>query len=160
MTLRSTLDRKFWSIAAGGTLVALLVLGVPSAVLPNPFFIRMLPTEPVNVLVWFLSAPLMGLLLASYLSPPRLSGYQPPSDVGFVQASGGSLAAYLAIGCPICNKIIVAVMGVSGALNVVAPLQPMIGAASLALLGATLVWRMRLRAKGCARCVPAASPAG
>jgi hypothetical protein len=160
MALRSTLDRRFWAAAAGGTLVALLVLGVPSAVLPNPFFIRMLPTEPLNVIVWLISAPLVGLILATYLAPPRLTGFQSPSDGGSVPASAGSVAAYLAIGCPICNKIIVAVLGVSGAVDVFAPLQPIIGAASIGLLGATLVWRLRMRAQGCARCVAVSAATG
>jgi hypothetical protein len=160
MTLRSTLDRRYWAAAAGGTLVTLLVLGVPSAVLPNPFFIRMLPTEPLNVIVWLLSAPLVGLILATYLAPPRLIGFESPSDGGSVPASAGSVAAYLAIGCPICNKIIVAVLGVSGAVDVFAPLQPIIGAASIGLLGATLVWRLRIRAQGCARCVALPAAAG
>ncbi|MBF6606715.1 MAG: hypothetical protein IVW53_14190 [Chloroflexi bacterium] len=157
MALRSTLDRRFWAAAAGGTLLALLVLGIPSAVLPNAFFIRMLPTEPVNVVTWLLSAPLVGLILATYLAPPRVAGFDPGRDGGSVPASAGGVAAYLAIGCPICNKIIVAILGVSGAVGVFGPLQPIIGAGSIALLGATLVWRLRLRVQGCARCVPAGS---
>jgi hypothetical protein len=32
------------------------------------------------------------------------------------------------------------------------PLQPLIGAGSVALLGATLAWRLRDRARRCARC--------
>jgi hypothetical protein len=43
--LRATLDGRFCLAAGVGTLLALVVLGVPSAVIPNPFFIRMTPTE-------------------------------------------------------------------------------------------------------------------
>ncbi len=152
MRLSATLDRRFWLAAVGGTILAAAVLGVPTAVIPNPFFIRMTPTEPFNVAVWLASAPLMGLLLATYLArPPRLLR-DAHSESGADRATVGGVAAYLAIGCPICNKIIVAALGVSGALNVFAPIQPLIGAASVALLGATLVWRLRVRARGCARC--------
>ncbi len=158
MSLWATLDRRFWLAAAGGTLVTLLVLGVPTAVIPNPFFIRMTPTDPVNVAVWLVTAPLMGALLATYVSRGRGQG-DPHADAGGGRASVAGIAAYLAIGCPICNKVIVAVLGVSGALNVFAPLQPMIGAASVALLGATLVWRLRMRARGCTRCATEAGPA-
>lgn len=154
MTLRSTLDQRFWLVAAAGTLASLLVLGIPSVVIPNPFFIRMLPTEPVNVAVWVLSAPLIGLILATYVAKPSASGFVPGADRGSVPTSFGGVAAYVAIACPICNKIIVAVLGVSSALNVIAPLQPLIGAASLGLLGATLAWRLRQRARGCAFCAP------
>lgn len=63
-------------------------------------------------------------------------------------------AAYLAIGCPICNKVVVAALGVSGALRHFAPFQPIIGAVSLALLGGTLAWRLRDRARRREQCAP------
>jgi len=40
---------------------------------------------------------------------------------------GASVLATFAIGCPICNKLVVALLGVSGALTCWAPLQPLIG---------------------------------
>jgi hypothetical protein len=147
-----TLDRRFWLTAAIGTLVGALALGVPSAVIPNPFFTRMTPTEPFNVLVWVLSAPLTGLLLATYVAKGGISARDIHADAGSGRATLGSVAAYLAIGCPLCNKIVVATLGVSGALNVFGPAQPFIGATSVALLAATLAWRLRMRARGCARC--------
>lgn len=57
------------------------------------------------------------------------------------------------IGCPVCNKIALVLLGTSGALTVFAPLQPVIGAGSLVLLAATLGWRLSLRARGGA-CLP------
>ncbi len=164
MRIWATLDRRFWVAAGGGTFLMLLILGVPTAVIPNPFFIRMTPTEPVNLLVWLITAPLTGALLATYVSRGRLDTGDVHADAGSVRASVGGIAAYLAIGCPICNKVIVAVLGVSGALNVFAPLQPIIGAASVAMLAATLAWRLRMRVRGCTRCAtesghaPAALP--
>ena len=151
--LRSTLDARYWLVAALGTAAALLLLGIPTAVIPNPFFIRMTPTEGFNVVVWVVSAPLIGLLIATYVRPPLHPAAHPEAEPGAGRATLGGIAAYLAIGCPICNKIVVAALGVTGALNVFAPLQPLIGAGSVALLGATLAWRLRDRARRCARCV-------
>lgn len=48
-----------------------------------------------------------------------------------------------AVGCPICNKLVVAVLGVSGALNVWSPIQPLLGLASVTLLGLALIVRLR-----------------
>ncbi len=152
MRLASTLDRRFWLAAAGGTIAALVVLGIPSAVIPTPLFIRMTPTEPVNVVIWLASAPLAGLLIATYVSKTPLLAADPHGGVGAGRATLGGVAAYLAIGCPICNKVVVAALGVSGALNVFAPLQPLIGALSVATLAGTLAWRLRMRARGCTRC--------
>jgi len=150
--LRSTLDERFWLVAALATVGSLLLLGVPTAVIPNPFFIRMTPTETFNVAVWLASAPLIGLLVATYVrSPGHTIGHR-GEEPGAGRATLGGVAAYLAIGCPICNKVVVAALGVSGALSIFAPLQPLIGAASVALLGATLAWRLRARARRCERC--------
>lgn len=147
-----TLGRRFWLATAGGTLLAAVALGVPSAVVPNPFFTRMTPTEPFNVLVLVLSVPLAGLLLATYIAKGGAVARDIHADAGSGRATLGSVAAYLAIGCPLCNKIVVAALGVSGAVNVFGPAQPFIGAASVALLAATLAWRLRMRARGCSRC--------
>ena len=151
--LRSTLDGRFWFVAALATVGSLLLLGVPTAVIPNPFFIRMTPTETFNVIVWLASAPLVGLLVATYVRPPRHSVLHARDDAGAGRTTLGGVAAFFAIGCPICNKLVVAALGVSGALSIFAPLQPLIGAASVALLAATLGWRLRARARRCQRCV-------
>lgn len=150
---RATLDRRFWVVALGGSFVTLLILGIPTAVIPNPFFVRMTPVEPFSFATWILSALLSGPLIATYVAPP--SGSQIDQGEGRARASVAGVAAYLAIGCPICNKIIVAVLGLSGALTVFAPVQPFLGAASITLLALTLAWRLRLRGARCGACVNA-----
>ncbi len=149
------LDGRFWLTALVATLAAFAILGVPTAVIPNPWFIRMTPTEPFNVATMILSAPLMGVLTATYLARPSGTSSVPAEGGG--RATVGSVAAYLAIGCPICNKIIVAVLGVSGALNVFAPVQPLIGAGSVILLSAAVRWRLRRRSEDCVRCAETAT---
>ncbi len=157
---RFGLDLRFWVVAIVGTIAAALFLGIPTAVIPNPFFARMTPTEPVNLAVWLASAPLIGLLAATYLARPAHRDADVHEISGGGRMTAGGIAAFLAIGCPICNKVVVAVLGVSGALNVFAPLQPLIGTASVALLAGTLMWRLRTRSRGCERCVPLASDTG
>lgn len=85
--LGTTLERRFWIAATGGTIATLIMLGVPSTVIPSPLFIRMRPTEPFNVAVWLASAPLTGLLMASYLS----KGVQHVAPAAFPSAGHGSL---------------------------------------------------------------------
>lgn len=150
--LRSTLDARYWIVASVGTVAAFLLLGIPTAVIPNPIFTRMTPTDASNLAVWVASAPLIGLLIATYVRPTVHPAGHPQAEPGAGRAALGGIAAYLAIGCPICNKIIVAVLGVSGALETFSPLQPLIGVGSVALLGATLAWRLRSRARPCERC--------
>lgn len=136
-----------------------------SAIIPNPVFGRQIPPEPFAIAVWLASAPLVGLSVATYVSPVRTPAAagplaHPAAAGPFVTARMASesqgttlgtiagFGAFLAIGCPVCNKIALLLLGTSGALTVFAPLQPVIGAASLALLVATLAWRLQLRARG------------
>ncbi len=156
------LDRRFagWALAWGT--LSLLAFGLVAAIIPNPVFGREIPPEPFAVGVWLLSAPLMGLIGATY-SAPRVSTAGGgsalvatplvPADALAEQRTSGlgtvaSFGAFLAIGCPVCNKIALVLLGTSGALTIWAPLQPVIGAASLLLLAGTLAWRLRLRRNG------------
>ena len=156
----SVADPRFLAWAAAGTVGSLLAFGLVSAIIPNPVFGRSIPPEPFAITVWVVSAPLMGILLATYLAPTRAvpialgagSVPAPDSAPGEERRSllgyAGGLAAFLAIGCPVCNKIVLVALGTSGALTIWAPLQPLLGAASLVLLVGALAWRLRVRARG------------
>jgi hypothetical protein len=150
-------DRAFIAQAAAWTLASLVVYGVVAAIIPNPVFGRQIPPEPFAIAIWLLSAPLLGIVGATYTAPPPaatmelvplggpdVSGERRTSTLGTL----GSLGAFLAIGCPICNKLALLLLGTSGAIAVYAPLQPVLGAASLALLAVTAAWRLRIRARG------------
>jgi hypothetical protein len=154
-------DGSLLTWSALWTLVTLASFGLVTAIIPNPVFGRGVPVEPFAVVVWLASAPLIGMVMATYFVPVPASGPvlldngQGPSNGkpsarrdGTTMGSIGGFAAFLAIGCPTCNKIALLLLGASGATSVFAPIQPLIGAASLALLAGTLVWRLRLRARG------------
>lgn len=129
------LPGRYWVLAGPATVLGALVLGIPTAVIPNPIFTRQIPTRPLDYLFWAVSALLLGLIGASYLIQ-RDDQVQLENKV-----AGGGLLSILAIGCPICNKLAVLALGVSGALTYFAPIQPLIGLASVALL----VYALRLR---------------
>jgi hypothetical protein len=88
------------------------------------------------------TAILGGLVAASYVRSPV-------ERTGSARTAGGGLLSVLAIGCPVCNKLVVLALGTSGALAVWAPLQPLLAIASVALLGWAL--RTRLAAEGACR---------
>jgi hypothetical protein len=150
-------DRAFVAQAAVWTLVSLVAYGVVAAIIPNPVFGRQIPPEPFAIAVWLVSAPLLGIVGSTYTAPPPQGSLRPvplgaPDTTGERRTSTlgtlGSLGAFLAIGCPICNKLILLLLGTSGAIAVYAPLQPVLGAASLVLLAVTAAWRLRIRARG------------
>lgn len=138
-----------WGVAIGAALASAVVMGIPVVMINNPWFVRMTPVRPQDWVVWLASSALIGLIAASYVVDRR-------GDESTTALTGGFFS-YLAIGCPICNKIVVALLGVSGALTFFGPAQIVIGAASVALLGWTLLLRARALAEpGCALPAPAA----
>jgi len=154
------LDSRLLAWGALWGVVALVAFGLVSAIIPNPVFGRQVPPESFAIWVWIVSAPLMGLVVATYTTPYRfpegatplriVGGPDPAEEAkrGTTLGTIGSFGAFLAIGCPVCNKIALLLLGASGAMTVYAPIQPYIGVASLALLAGTLAWRLRIRARG------------
>ncbi len=143
-------DRRLLAWSVPWTLAVLAVTGVVSAIIPNPVFGRGLPPEPFAVAVWLASAPLMGLLISTYMPRGGMAPTvaRPATRDGSTAGMIGSAAAFLAIGCPTCNKVALLLLGTGGAASIFGPIQPFLGAASLALLGGTLAWRIRLIARG------------
>ena len=129
-----------WAVALAGCIAAALLIGGPTRVVPNPLFTRMTPVLWWDYPVWAGSAVLAGLLVATYvpIGTPR-----PPAADNPRRTFGAVLLSGFAVGCPICNKLVVALIGVSGALNYWAPLQPMLGLLSIGLLLVGLAVRLR-----------------
>lgn len=155
------LDGRFIAWAIAWALVSLLAFGLVAAIIPNPVFGRQIPPESFAIAVWLVSAPLMGLLGATYSAPAIPAATATRLMPLIIEPAGGAshrqgttlgtvagFGAFLAIGCPVCNKVALVLLGAGGAMTVFAPLQPLIGAASLVLLAGTLAWRFRLRARG------------
>jgi hypothetical protein len=61
---------------------------------------------------------------------------------------GSGIIGWFAVGCPVCNKLVVAVLGASGAAGTFAPLQPFLGAAAVVLAATALVIRLRVIRRG------------
>jgi hypothetical protein len=129
-----------WLVATAAAAVLAVAAGAPTDVIPNPLFTRMTPVQWWSYPILAATALLGGLVTASYVRAPA-------RQEGLARVGGGGLLSALAIGCPVCNKAIVMLLGVSGALNLWAPVQPVIGLASVAMLAWAL--RSRLAAEAC-----------
>ncbi|MFJ8819994.1 hypothetical protein [Amycolatopsis thermoflava] len=127
-----------WGPPVGTAVVSALAVGVPTDVIDTALFTRMTPVRWWEPPVLVLTAVLAGVWVAI------------PRRAGDVRGRGGVLgavtAAVFAVGCPICNKIVVALLGISGALGIWAPVQPVLAVLSLLALAAAVVVRWRRRA--------------
>lgn len=137
-TVRSWQGRQ-WLIAAAAAVVTVVLIAVPTALLPTPLFGRSVPPEPWSWPVTLLTGVLSGLVLATYV------GGEPTErlDRAGRSAGVGGLLAFLAVGCPVCNKVVLIALGSAGALQYFAPVQPWLAAAGVIALAVALLTRLR-----------------
>jgi hypothetical protein len=135
-----------WAIAILGAAAALLLLGAPTDIVPNQWFTRMTPVRSQDYAIWLATGALFGLVLGTYVVPARACAQG--------RTLSGGILSFLAIGCPICNKLVVALLGISGALTYFEPAQLWLGLLSLALL----LWSLALRARTLAASTQGAAP--
>ncbi len=126
------LDRATWWRLPVFAVIAAVLIGVPSDIIDTPIFGRPVPVRTLDVVIWIVTSTLIGLVFAIRA---------PMSDREQTRTVWTGFVSFLAVGCPVCNQVVVAVVGVSGALSWWAPLQPVVG---LLAIGAAL-WALRRR---------------
>lgn len=127
-----------WGRATIVGLVTVLIIGIPTDIIATPWFAREIPVRwweyPVLAGTCLLTAAWFGIQMAT------------PEDIrGRPGAVGGAALALFAVGCPVCNKVVLLAIGTSGALGLWAPLQPYLAVLSLVLLGVAVAYRWRRR---------------
>jgi hypothetical protein len=130
-----TWTARHWVVAALSALATAVLVAVPTAVLPNPWFWREVPTPGWAYPVLGVVAILSGLVAGTYV--------RAPDGPGGWRASAGAVLGFFAVGCPVCNKLVLLVLGYTGALTWFEPVQPVL--AVLAVIGLAAALRARLR---------------
>lgn len=120
--------RPWWGL--GAALLTLLIVGIPTDIIPNPIFGRDVPVRPWELPVLLATAVLTGAYFS--LQQEKIA-----------PVMGGSSLALFAVACPVCNKVVLLALGSSGALGIWQPLQPYLAGVSLLLLAAAVGWAWR-----------------
>ena len=134
--LRSLPPRTYLRAVPYG-LIAFLMIGIPSVLIGNPIFGRPIEPKPIDYAILAVTAALAGLIFA--IRPEPMEGVRPVEED--TTPIWGGFVSFLAVGCPVCNQVVVAAIGTSGALSWWAPVQPLVGLAAIGLL----VWALRKR---------------
>ncbi|WP_260847877.1 hypothetical protein [Brevibacterium aurantiacum] len=127
-------------VAIAAACVSVLVIGVSTVLIPNSLFSRDIPPVWWDYPIWILMSVLIGLLIATYVGE---------SGAGVMRTNGGTfgtvggMLGWFAVGCPVCNKIALLVLGYTGALTYFAPLQPVLAVLSVLLLLVAVVVRLK-----------------
>ncbi|GAA1865101.1 hypothetical protein [Brevibacterium marinum] len=141
-------------VAAGASV---LVIGASTVLIPNSLFARDIPPQWWDYPMWILMSVLLGLLIATYIREP--AGTVAPAESaetvdgenvderserrGGAFGTVGGMLGWFAVGCPVCNKIALLVLGYTGVLTYFAPLQAVLAALSVVLLLVAVVVRLK-----------------
>ncbi len=134
-----------WAVAAGAAAVTVVVIGVPTDLIDTPLFGRAVPPTWWSWPALIATAMLTGLVAATYVRSPLAPEKR---DRAGRWGTVGGVLGFFAVGCPVCNKLVLLALGTSGALQFFGPVQPLIALASVGLLGWAFVTRVR-REKSC-----------
>lgn len=131
-------SKRRWIVAAFTSLVTSLVIAIPTAVFSNPVFGREIEPTPWSLPVVIVTSIFSGLLFATYISNDPSLNEEKSIKIG----GAGAFFSFLAVGCPVCNKIALVALGSSGAIQYFAPVQPFLAGFGIALLGYALRKRL------------------
>lgn len=165
--LRSWEPRRWWS-AAVAAVITVIVVAVPTDMIDTPLFTRDIPVTWWAWPVLIINGMLAGLVAATYVArrdaPPRNvaekgtdpDGAEAPArssaarrrDTGGKFGTVGAFATFFAVGCPVCNKLVLIALGYTGAIQFFEPIQPYLALGAIALLGWAFVARVR-RERSC-----------
>lgn len=129
---------KRWIVAAAVGASTYFLIALPTAVIKNPIFGREIAVTEWSVMVIVVTSVLAGLLTATYVK----NDYSDENPKQMKIGSAGALLSFFAVGCPVCNKLVLIALGYSGAIQYFAPIQPYLALIGIALLMYSL--RMRL----------------
>lgn len=120
--------------------IAALMIGIPSDLIRNPIFGRPVPIRTIDYVIWAITSLLIGIVFA--IRPEKMTAVHAAADEQQQsRAIWGGFVSFLAVGCPVCNQLVVAAVGASGALSWWAPVQPFVGLAAIGLL----LWALKKR---------------
>ncbi len=150
-------DRRRWLAAALGAVAVGLIVAVPTAVVPTPVFGRAVAVTWWSYPTVVASAVLGGLLVATYVRAPGATDTAATATAASDTAAGdtdatgdrasrlglvGGAVTFFAVGCPVCNKLVLIALGASGAMSWFAPIQPVLAVASIVLMAVAVHVRL------------------
>ncbi len=121
--------RRRWVVGAAVAVLVYVVVAIPTVLIPNNFFSREIPPTWWSYTALGVSALLTGLLVATYVASP-IARTSSTNKSGLA----GSVLTFFAVGCPVCNKLVLLALGTTGAMKFFEPVQPFLAAFSIGLL--------------------------
>lgn len=143
----SSWGRRRWVAALAAWAATVVVVAVPTDLIDTPLFSREIPPTWWSWPALLLNGVLAGMLLATYVTERAEEPDQRPDgatgfSAGRRWGGAGSVLTFFAVGCPVCNKLVLLALGTSGALTWFEPVQPVLSVLATAALGWALHRRL------------------
>ena len=122
-------------------LITAVLIGVPADLIDTRFFGRPVETRPIDYVLLVATSALIGLVFAIRIPKKVTQEQADATERNETRTMWGGGLSFLAVGCPVCNQAVVALLGTSGALSWWAPIQPVIGLLAIGVV----VWALRER---------------
>lgn len=146
-SLRLWSTRQYLAALVAAAAIA-LVIGLPTDVIPNPVFGRPVPVTWWSYPTLLVTAVFGGLLAGTYVRRSAVPVTGDEIDAPTRNGGVAGLLSFFAVGCPVCNKLVIVALGTTGARQWFEPIQPFLAIASIALLG----WALRARLRSAESC--------
>lgn len=131
MLLRGTPAGR-WVKGGAVAVLAFVVLGTVSALWRNPLFVRMTPAGELEIALLGVLSLLLGLYVV--VKRPACSNYA---------AGTGGVLGFLGVACPVCNKILLLLVGGDLLLTYFEPVRIYVAAAGLVVVAVAVVRERR-----------------
>ncbi len=134
--------RRWYAALLSGLGIGFLI-ALPTAIIPNPIFGRAMEATWWSYPTVVMSAILGGLLIATYVRESSDSDEViiESGDTSLKLGTLGGFISFFAVGCPVCNKLVLLALGSSGAMSWFAPIQPFLAVISLLFM----LWALNMR---------------
>lgn len=131
------------AVSAGlaASVATLAIIGLTTDVISNPWFERKVPVQGFDWIVLIAISVLTGALVVTYFLGQS-------SLIGTRTGVGSGVLGWFAVSCPLCNKVILVLLGTSGATSLFEPIQPILGALAVVLALGALAVRIRMLLRG------------
>ena len=128
---------KYLSIGLLASIILFLLFGIPTDLVPNKYFIRMVPIKITDYIFLSLTSIMLGAYIALHYYSKKTSK---KCDYA---AYGGAVAGVFAVGCPICNVLLISLFSATAILTYFEPYRPILGVLTIGILGAAIFYKSK-----------------
>ncbi len=132
------------AIGSVAAIIAFFLFGIPTAVIPNSYFFRMSPVTIFDYIFLPINSVLFGAFIAllfyqgNYKRLIKLKNTKTESA-----ATGAAFVNVLALGCPICNVVLVSLFSTTALMTYLEPARPALSVLTAGILGTAIYFKAK-----------------